>query len=98
MGGNNLDHAPSVGNGPGAIAFTRIFFLPHSAARERVSASTPPFAEADGTTYADPVNAYVVTMFSITPAILFSIQYFPRAREQLQVPFKTISITASNAR
>ena len=46
-----------MGNGPGAIAFVRILYFTHSDARERVRASTPPFAAAEGVTYPEPVHA-----------------------------------------
>ena len=48
--GTSRSHAPWVGNGPGAIAFRRTPWPPHSTARLRVMASTPAFAIADGTT------------------------------------------------
>jgi hypothetical protein len=43
-----------VGNGPGAIALSRILYFAHSTASDVVIASTPAFAQADGTTYPDP--------------------------------------------
>ena len=48
--GNNLEKAPSVGNGPGAMALHLIPYLTHSEASERVSVKTPPLAQAEGTT------------------------------------------------
>src|SRR5215211_3392623 len=65
--GSSRDHAPSVGNGPGAIAFTRMPYAAHSTASDRVIASTPAFEAAEGTTNADPVHAYVVMMLRNTP-------------------------------
>jgi NAD(P)-dependent dehydrogenase (short-subunit alcohol dehydrogenase family) len=56
-GGTNLFQAPFVGNGPGAIALVRIPYFAHSTARDRVIAKTPLFAQADGTTYPEPVKA-----------------------------------------
>ena len=56
-GGANLFQAPSVINGPGAIALVRILYFAHSTAKDLVIANTPAFAEADGTTYPDPVQA-----------------------------------------
>src|SRR5258705_11136114 len=44
------DHAPSVGNGPGAMAFSLMLYLAHSTASDVAIASTPPFAQAEGTT------------------------------------------------
>src|SRR6266481_1004654 len=41
--GMRRDHAPSVGNGPGAMALRRMLYLAHSTAREVVIASTPAF-------------------------------------------------------
>src|SRR5688572_873404 len=50
-------HAPSVGKGPGAIAFARILYaVPHSTASERVIANTPALAITEGNTNADPVQ------------------------------------------
>ena len=56
-GGANLDQAPFVGKGPGAIAFDLIPYFAHSTAKDLVIARTPAFAQADGTTYPDPVHA-----------------------------------------
>jgi hypothetical protein len=55
--GSSRSHAPFVGNGPGAIALQVMPRGPHSTASERVIASTPAFAAADGTTYAEPPSA-----------------------------------------
>src|SRR5690349_10711747 len=55
--GSSLLHAPSVGNGPGAMALLRILYFAHSTARDRVNASTPAFPHAEGTTYPEPVHA-----------------------------------------
>src|SRR6185503_9698504 len=63
--GISRENAPSVGTGPGAIAFTRTPYAAHSTASERVIANTPALAHADGSTNAEPVHAYVVTMFTI---------------------------------
>src|SRR5207248_9374114 len=52
--GTTRDHAPSVGNGPGAMAFKRMLYLPHSTARDVVMASTPAFAHEEGTTNTEP--------------------------------------------
>ncbi len=49
--------APSVGNGPGAMALRRIPCSAHSTASERIIASTPALAQAEGRTKADPVSA-----------------------------------------
>ena len=49
--------APCVGKGPGAMALKRIPYAAHSTASERVIASTPALAQAEGTTNADPVHA-----------------------------------------
>jgi hypothetical protein len=77
--GSSRDHAPSVGKGPGAIALQRMPYVAHSTASERVIASTPAFAAADGTTKAEPVHAYVVTMFRIQPPAPRSIMPRPTA-------------------
>ena len=95
-GGINLDHAPFVGNGPGAIALNLILCLPHSTASDLVIAKTPALAAAEGTTKGEPVHAYVVTMLSIFPLLFFIIS-FPIVLVQFHVPIKTISITALNA-
>src|SRR5262249_48020751 len=52
--GMSRDQAPSVGNGPGAMAFSRMLYLAHSTAREVVIASTPALAQEDGTTKPEP--------------------------------------------
>src|SRR5258708_25559060 len=52
--GIRRDHAPSVGNGPGAMALMRMRYLAHSTASEVVIAKTPALAHAEGTTNADP--------------------------------------------
>src|SRR5436309_1576086 len=72
--GISRDHAPSVGNGPGAIAFTRTPNRAHSIASDRVIASTPAFAHADGTTNPDPLSAYVVTILRTVPRCPCAIQ------------------------
>ena len=95
-GGIKRDHAPFVGNGPGAIALNRMLCLPHSTASDLVIANTPAFAAAEGTTYGDPVHAYVVTMLRTFP-FLFLIISFPIVLVQFQVPIKTISITTLKA-
>src|SRR5262249_56369334 len=61
------EKAPSVWMGPGAIAFKRMFAWPHSTASERVMASTPALAQADGSAKAGPVQAYLVTIETIAP-------------------------------
>ena len=66
----------------GAIAFSRIPYLPHSLASERVSASTPALATTEGTTKPEPVQAYVVTMLKTTPPVCASIQRLPQASVQ----------------
>ena len=48
--GISRSHAPGVGKGPGAMAFSVMPYFAHSTASERVSASTPALAAADGTT------------------------------------------------
>ncbi len=95
--GISADQAPSVGKGPGAMAFTRIPYVAHSTASERVIASTPAFPAADGTTKAEPVQAYVVTMLSTLPARR-SIIRFPAASVAWKVPWSTVLTTASKPR
>ena len=48
--GISRSHAPGVGKGPGAMAFSVMPYFAHSTASERVIASTPALAAADGTT------------------------------------------------
>ncbi len=55
LSGTKRDHAPLVGNGPGAIAFTLIPYSAHSNANERVIARTPALLQAEGSTKAHPV-------------------------------------------
>ena len=50
-------NAPSVGKGPGATAFNRMPYVAHSTASDRVRASTPALATADGRTNAEPLSA-----------------------------------------
>src|SRR5690606_19997970 len=96
--GSSLSQAPFVGNGPGAMALKRMPYFAHSTAKERVIANTPAFAVALGTTYAEPVKAYVVTIFKTVLLVsFFSIQCFPNASVQFFVPFKTMSIIVSKA-
>ena len=67
-------------NGPGAIALHLILYLAHSAAIDLVIEERPPLAHAEGITYPDPVNAYVVVIFKIVPGILFLIHFLPNKR------------------
>src|SRR5436305_13861200 len=67
--GMSRDQAPSVGNGPGAIALRRMLYLPHSTASEVVIAKTPAFAHDQGTTKPEPhfAAAYVVAILKTSP-------------------------------
>ncbi len=47
--------APSVGNGPGAMALRRMPKRPHSTASDFVITCSPAFDIAEGTTYGEPV-------------------------------------------
>src|SRR5437764_11808694 len=73
--GTSRDHAPSVGNGPGAMAFKRMLYLPHSTASDVVIASTPALAHAEGTTNAEPqfAAAYVVVILKTCPGFFCAI-------------------------
>src|SRR6202022_2924526 len=73
------EKAPSVGIGPGAIAFRRIPACPHSTARDRVIARTPAFAQAEGSANAVPVQAYVVTIDTIAPGAFRASRWRPTA-------------------
>src|SRR5246127_5573652 len=79
--GIRRDHAPSVGNGPGAMAFRRIWYFAHSTAKEVVIASTPALAHAEEMTKAEPqfAAAYVVAMFSTLPPRFSAIHRFAKA-------------------
>src|SRR5690606_30855952 len=89
--------APLVGNGPGAMALFRIPYLPHSAANDLVKVTTPPLATAEGTTYPEPVNAYVVTIFNTFACCRLAIQFLPKVNVQLTVPLRTMSIIVEKA-
>jgi hypothetical protein len=80
------ENAPSVGIGPGAIALTRIPACPHSTASERVMASTPALAQAEGRANAVPVQAYVVTIDTMAPGAWRASRCRPTASVQLTVP------------
>src|SRR4029077_7519087 len=97
--GMRRDHAPSVGNGPGAMAFKRIRYFDHSTAREVVMARTPAFAQAEGTTKPEPqfAEAYVVTMLSTLPPCFSAIHFLAKACVQWNVPLSTILTTALKA-
>src|SRR5437870_1232389 len=88
--GRSRENAPSVGIGPGAIAFIRILRFPHSTAKQRVNVCTAAFEIADGTTYADPLFAYVVTTLSTTPGICVESHRLPQAKVVCKVPIRTI--------
>lgn len=55
--GNNLFHAPLVGNGPGAMAFNQIPYFTLSTAKLRVIVKTPDLAIAEDTINPEPVEA-----------------------------------------
>src|SRR5262245_10897925 len=97
--GTRRDQAPSVGNGPGAMALRRILYLAHSTAREVVMARTPALAQEEGTTNADPqlAAAYVVVMLSTLPGFLAAIQRRAKACVQWNEPLSTMLTIAPNA-
>src|SRR5690349_8373294 len=80
------EKAPSVGIGPGAIAFSRIPAEPHSTASERVIARTPAFAQAEGRTYAEPLQTYVAAIETMEPAARRASRWRPTARVQWTEP------------
>src|SRR5690606_8578072 len=82
---------------PGAMALLRMLYLPHSAAGDRVSARTPPFAAADGATKPEPVNADVVPLFTILAGCRLAIQRSPKANLQFPVPFRQKTTIVENA-
>src|SRR5881394_3787120 len=61
--------APSVGNGPGAIAFSRMPKRPHSTASDLVITCRPALDIADGTTYGEPVCTQVTRIESTVPLL-----------------------------
>ena len=77
--GLNLAHAPSVGNGPGAIAFTLIPLGPHSTARDFVIVWRADFDIAEGTTKGEPVQTHVASIEIIEPLIFCSNHFLPTA-------------------
>src|SRR3954468_13244486 len=71
--------APSVGKGPGAIAFSRMPKRPHSTASDLVITCRPALDIADGTTYGDPVCTHVTRIDSTLPLLPPAIQRLPTA-------------------
>src|SRR6185295_6735415 len=65
--GRSLFEAPSVGNGPGAIALRRMRCRPHSTASDLVITCRPAFDIAEGTTYGEPVCTQVTRIDSTLP-------------------------------
>lgn len=71
--------APSVGITPGAMAFSRMPWRPHSMASDLVMASMPALDMAEGTTNGEPVQTQVTTMDSTAPPVPCAIQRLPTA-------------------
>src|SRR3954447_20121030 len=80
--GYSRSQAPGVGNSPGATAFRRMPFGPHSTARLRVIATIPALAAAEGAVKADPVNEGVVATLRTVPGRPAWIHRFPHATVQ----------------
>src|SRR6185437_15528588 len=96
--GLNLSHAPLVGKGPGAIAFRRMPFGPHSVASDLVMTFKPAFDIADGTVNGPPFHIHVVRI-EITLALLPpSIQRLPQPSVTQKLPGNTISAIELNPR
>src|SRR4051812_16986810 len=77
--GRSRFDAPSVGNGPGAIAFRRMPCRPHSTARDFVITCRPAFDIAEGTTYGEPVCTHVTSIETTLPGLPPAIQRLPTA-------------------
>src|SRR5205823_12347940 len=77
--GRNRLVAPSVGKGPGAIAFRRMPCRPHSTASDLVMTCNPAFDIADGTTYGEPVCTQVTRIEITLPLWPPAIQRLPTA-------------------
>src|SRR5512135_576724 len=76
--GLSRSQAPLVGNGPGAIAFSRMPCWPHSVASDLVMMLRPAFDIAEGTVNGPPFQIQVVRI-DITLALLPpSIQRLPQ--------------------
>src|SRR5215467_11106876 len=90
--GIRRDHAPSVGNGPGAMALRRIPYLAHSMASEVVMARTPALPHAEGTMKPEPqlAAAYVVVMLRTLPGCLRAIHLRAKACVQWKLPLRTM--------
>src|SRR5262245_33812966 len=77
-GRRRLD-APSVGNGPGAMALRRMPKRPHSTASDLVITWRPAFDIAEGTTYGEPVYTQVTRIEITEPGWPPAIQRLPTA-------------------
>src|ERR1700744_1810455 len=75
--GDRRSHAPLVGNGPGAMAFKRMPFGPHSVASDLVMMLRPAFDIADGTVNGPPFQIHVVRIEMTLPLSPPSIQRLP---------------------
>src|SRR5665213_873886 len=77
--GESRSHAPLVGNGPGAMAFRRMPFGPHSVASDFVMMLRPAFDMAEGTVNGPPFQIHVVNIEITLALLLPSIQRLPQA-------------------
>src|SRR6516165_9746121 len=78
--GFSFSQAPSVGNGPGATAFSLMPKGPHSTASDMVIAWIAVLAMAEGVTKAEPVKTQVTRLLTTEPLIPSLIQRLPMAR------------------
>ena len=76
---------------------TRIPYLPHSAARDLLIASTPAFAEALGQTNPEPCIVYGVVIARNTAPFPAWMSLFPMSRVTFADPFRTISMIVFQA-
>src|SRR6516164_433560 len=79
--------------GPGATVLERMFFGPHSSASVLVNDWIPAFAAAAGAHPGHPPHAYAVMMLTILPIWGDTVRYGKAARQQLKVPFRSMSTT-----
>src|ERR1700722_8932163 len=78
--GLSFSHAPSVGNGPGAVALRRMPYGPQSTASDIVIACNAVFAIAERTTNAEPDQTQVTRFLTTAPFRPPAIQGLPAAK------------------
>src|SRR6185312_14529553 len=78
--GLRRSHAPLGGNGPGAMAFSRMPFGPHSVASDLIMMLTPALAMAEGTVNGPPFQIQVVRIEITLAFCPAAIQRLPQAK------------------